>query len=574
MEQNSWENEPITNGDDQSVADNTLRSHAAQQEKTSEEQYFAPIPGNEKPLFSENKPLQQPSQQTQAAPSNPSVQPVYSYSANAQTGYRPTPPYGYPEQSQTYPGYDSYPPRPTAMNGGTSGGFSPEKQPKTKGHTGLVVTVVVLAFLLVVLVGALGVSALLNKNQPEQTNPPSQSEIASNVQPNNDSDSGSAGKEKDDKKKGTSSNVIYGDQKGFDNKGSLASSDAIANAASYCVDSVVAITTSSVSYNMFYGNYVTEGAGSGVLWAQKADENGKVEGTYIVTNHHVIASATSVTVTLSDGSEYEAEVVGTDEQTDVAVILIAATDLQEHLAAIGDSTTLVLAQTVIAIGNPLGKLAGTVTSGIIGCLEREITVGGINMNLMQIDAAISPGNSGGGLFDLNGKLIGIVNAKSVAENVEGIAFAIPISTVKTIAADLIANGYVAGRPKIGVHGYEVSIENYNRYQENSEIWQYITNYYYANNGSILEGWYITDDSDVKYADPAKTFQMGDVITAINGQKISASTSTIASILEKYEIGDKVTVTVWRLVEGSSSRFRKNYTIQSADIEVTLVEMSE
>ena len=246
------------------------------------------------------------------------------------------------------------------------------------------------------------------------------------------------------------------------------------DAAVFCSKSVVAITTSSASYSAFYGNYVTKGAGSGVLYAEQADDDGKVTGTYIVTNNHVIDGASEITVTLSDGTQYPAELVGTDSQTDVAVIYIPATDLKESLASLGESDSLLLGQTVLAIGNPLGELAGTVTDGIISCLEREIDIDGIKMNLLQTNAAVNPGNSGGGLFNLSGQMVGLVNAKSSGEGIEGLGFAIPVDTVKEIAGELMKNGYVTGRPKIGISGYEVTSENYQSYRTNSpEVWEYI-----------------------------------------------------------------------------------------------------
>lgn len=504
----------------------------------------------------------EPAAPAQPTPAAPQQAQAYSYTAPAYQGQNRNP---YSQPSQPYYPQPGYP--------GTANPYSrtapaapaaPAKKEK-KGHTGLIVAVILLAFLLVVVGAAWGISSLLGKNRPSTPADVKTSETAKT------SDAASESAKTSDKP-GTSTNVIYGDKDGFDNKGTIVSEEALSNAATYSTKSVVAITTSAAAYNAFYGNYVVEGAGSGVLWAQKAAEDGTVEGTYIVTNNHVIEGATSITVTLADGLEYQGTLVGTDNQTDVAVVLIPATDLGDSLASIGDSSTLKLAQTVLAIGNPLGELAGTVTSGIISCLEREIDVEGVQMNLMQIDAAVSPGNSGGGLFNLNGQLVGIVNAKSTGEGVEGLGFAIPVNTVKQIAADLIANGYVTGRPQIGIKGYEVSADNYSQLQQES-VWNYIKNYYYANNGVILEGFYIMEDGSVAYKDPAKTFEEGDVIAAIDGKKIS-TTTTIASLLDDYEIGDEVTVTVWRLVPTGSSQFRKNYSIQSFDVVVTLVEATQ
>src|SRR5699024_342301 len=150
-----------------------------------------------------------------------------------------------------------------------------------------------------------------------------------------------------------------------------------------------------------FQQYVSSGAGSGVILTQDG---------YIVTNHHVIEDANSITVRTRSGDEYNASLVGSDEQSDLAVLKIDATGLTP--AVLGDSTTLEVGELAIAIGNPLGELGGSVTSGIISALDREMTIDGQTMTLLQTDAAVNPGNSGGGLFNANGDLIGIVNAKS------------------------------------------------------------------------------------------------------------------------------------------------------------------
>ena len=201
-------------------------------------------------------------------------------------------------------------------------------------------------------------------------------------------------------------------------------------------DAVVEIRTESVTYDNWYGQYVTEGAGSGVIILS----NG-----YILTNNHVIEDATKITVTLHDGTEYEAELIGSESNEDVAVIKIDAEDLTT--AVCGDSDNLQVGDLAVAIGNPLGKLGGTATCGIISALDRQITVDGKEMTLLQTDAAINPGNSGGGLFDGSGKLIGLVVAKSTGSDVEGLGFAIPINTAMEKAQYIIdhADDYAAER---------------------------------------------------------------------------------------------------------------------------------
>ncbi len=214
------------------------------------------------------------------------------------------------------------------------------------------------------------------------------------------------------------------------------STQKVADSAS---NSVVEIVTEAVTKSQFMQDMVTEGAGSGVIVTTDG---------YIVTNNHVIEGASKITVTTKDGTSYEGTLVGTDSESDVALVKINATNLQP--AVMGDSDALAVGQDAIAIGNPLGELGGTVTEGIISALDREITLDGETMNLLQTSAAINPGNSGGGLFNSDGELIGIVVAKSSGADVEGLGFAIPINDVKSVVESLQTDGYVKGRASLGV----------------------------------------------------------------------------------------------------------------------------
>ena len=189
----------------------------------------------------------------------------------------------------------------------------------------------------------------------------------------------------------------------------------VAEVVKLVADTVVEITTTNVVTDRFYGQYVTSGAGSGVI----ISDNG-----YIITNYHVIEGARSISVRLTDGSEFKASLIGGDVGNDIAVLKISATGLRA--AVMGSSKSLVVGQEVVAIGNPLGSLGGTVTNGIISALDRTVVVDGYQMTLMQTNAAINPGNSGGGLFNRAGELIGIVNAKRSDTGIEGLGFAIPI----------------------------------------------------------------------------------------------------------------------------------------------------
>ncbi len=212
-----------------------------------------------------------------------------------------------------------------------------------------------------------------------------------------------------------------------------------ADIAKETMDSVVEIQTETMSTNKLFAQAVESGAGSGVILS---------EDGYIVTNNHVIEGANTITVKTRDGKSYNAKLIGTDSSTDLAVIKIDATGLKP--AVLGNSSELQVGDTAIAIGNPLGELGGTVTTGIVSALDREVTIDNQTMHLLQTNAAINPGNSGGGLFNDQGELIGIINAKSSGSNIEGLGFAIPIDRAKDVITSLIDNGYVKGRASLGV----------------------------------------------------------------------------------------------------------------------------
>lgn len=279
-------------------------------------------------------------------------------------------------------------------------------------------------------------------------------------------------------------------------------------------NAVVEIRTESVSQDMWMQNYVTEGAGSGVI----VDTKG-----YILTCNHVIEGSSKVTVRLKDGTECEASVVGTDSQNDIAVLKIKANNLTA--ASYGDSNDLSVGDLVVAIGNPLGELGGTASQGIISALDRSLTVDGKNLTLLQTDASINPGNSGGGLFDQYGNLIGIVVAKSTGSDVEGLGFAIPITKAAEIAKDLIENGHVTGRPAIGIQIVDAS---------DAQTAQQL--------GLRMTGVYI---QEVTSEEAQKAgLKAGDMIYYLEDTKIETS-ADLSSALAEYKPGDKVTLTVVR-----------------------------
>lgn len=295
-------------------------------------------------------------------------------------------------------------------------------------------------------------------------------------------------------------------------------------------NSVVAITTGSVSTDSWARQYVTEGAGSGIVYSKDG---------YILTNNHVIDGASTIEVTLHDGTTYDATLVSTDEQSDVAVLKIDADNLTP--VTLGDSSELNVGDLAVAIGNPLGTLAGTATDGIISGLEREITLEGKSMTLLQISASINPGNSGGGVFDQYGNLIGLVVAKSSGSDVEGLGFAIPVNTVKEVADSLIENGYVEGRPAAGVTIIDLTSA--------SEAMKY---------GVDVTGVYIKEVTG-ENAEKAG-LQAGDLIYMIDGEKVTSSDMLVRRIQE-HEVGDKVKLTIVR-------------NDQMQEIEVTLQDSNE
>ncbi|MBQ4112809.1 MAG: trypsin-like peptidase domain-containing protein, partial [Clostridia bacterium] len=221
----------------------------------------------------------------------------------------------------------------------------------------------------------------------------------------------------------------------------------VATVVARVADSVVEITTGTVSQSGSLGHIITSGSGSGVIISSEG---------YIITNHHVIEGADRITVRLTNGTEFSATLVGTDEKTDIAVIRIDPGSTKLTVAVLGASFDLMVGEDVIAIGNPLGSLGGTVTEGMVSATARQIQVGSHVMTLLQTSAPVNPGNSGGGLFNLAGELVGIVNAKVSADNVEGLGFAVPVDTVYKVILELIHYGYVRGRPALDFAVVDIS----------------------------------------------------------------------------------------------------------------------
>ena len=285
--------------------------------------------------------------------------------------------------------------------------------------------------------------------------------------------------------------------------------------------SVVVITTEQVVYSQWswYGqNQVESGAGSGVVISSDG---------YILTCAHVVSGASNITVTIGD-DDYTATVVGEDSTSDVAVLKIDANGLTP--AVVGDSDTLTVGDNVLAVGNPLGELGGTVTSGIVSALNRSVSIQGSSsvntMSLIQMDASVSPGNSGGGLFNMNGELVGIVNAKSSDSDAEGLGFAIPVNDAVKVAQELLENGYVTGRPYLGISYYAVTDA-----QTAAQL------------GVNAYGVYIVEVVKGGPADKAG-LQAGDRIVSVDGSEV-ATQSDLGTLMQDHKAGDTIEITVAR-----------------------------
>ncbi len=311
--------------------------------------------------------------------------------------------------------------------------------------------------------------------------------------------------------------------------------------------SVVEINTETVIYQQFYGNYIQSGAGSGVIIGTSEDK--KVY--YIVTNHHVVDSANTILVRLYDGSEYSATFVASDEISDIAVLSIAANGDEElSVAEFADSSKLRDGQDIFAIGNPLGQLGGSVIKGIISKTERHISVSGIYMSLLQIDASVNPGNSGGGLFDMAGNLVGIVNAKSSGDNVDGLGFAIPINTAMNVVEELLSNGYVSGRLGFGVELADYTASN--------------VTYAVVSDANGVTGTYTDKNGKTQ----TFTFAENDFIMKVGDTDVSGAASLI-SVLSSYAAGDTVQLTVYRIKQTSGWGYSSVST--TYQVTVTLQE---
>lgn len=298
----------------------------------------------------------------------------------------------------------------------------------------------------------------------------------------------------------------------------LSTTDIAAKAAPSVVE--INIKGVATTYGLFGGTYETEAAGSGVILSQDG---------YIITNNHVVEDGTEYKVITYDGTEYSAELVGTDEKSDIAVLKIDADNLTP--ATIGNSDNVQVGDKAVVIGNPLGTLGGTVTDGIISAVNREITINNESMSLLQTNATINSGNSGGGMFDGQGNLIGIVNAKesgttSSGTTIEGLGFAIPVNEAMDVAQQLMTYGTVTNRATLGVHVAEVA----------------------EGTRGYTPGLYITDVVSGGAADQAG-LKAYDRIVSADGKDIT-DYADLSSVLNDKKVGDTIKLTIER--DGSQS----------------------
>ena len=339
----------------------------------------------------------------------------------------------------------------------------------------------------------------------------------------------------------TISRVVNGDT----SSDTSASSDGTVSAmsdqdiAAKLTPSVVCIQNYQVTQN--YGFMQTDTSDSSVSPASEGSGIIMSEDGYIITNAHVVEGATSLKVITSDGETYEAQLIGSDTVTDLAVVKIDATGLTA--AEFGSSEDLRVADKVMAIGNPGGhELSSSVTIGYVSALNRAIAnnTTGYTMEYIQTDAAINPGNSGGALINEYGQVVGINSAKISATGYEGLGFAIPIDTAQPIISDLIQYGYVKDRAVLGISGQFIDS---------------MTGRFYG----LPQGEYVAQLNSSEAQ--ASGLQVGDVITAIDGQQLDSESTLRSAILSKKP-GDTVTLQVYR-----------SSTQQSATVELKLSEYS-
>ena len=293
---------------------------------------------------------------------------------------------------------------------------------------------------------------------------------------------------------------------------------------------VVGITSTINNVISFFNTSTTsEGTGSGIIISADG---------YIVTNNHVIEGASAVKVTLNTGTEYEAKVIGADSRTDLAVLKIKPEETLT-VAELGDSSQIQVGERAIAIGNPLGmEFFGSVTQGIISAVNRSITVDNRTMSVIQTDAAINEGNSGGALVNAYGQIIGINSVKIASSSVEGMGFAIPISEAKPIIEDLISHGYVKGRPVLGISARDVTKDM-----------------------AARQGWPLgvqVMSTQVGSGAEIAGLEQGDIITKADGKDVK-NFDDLTEIKDSHKPGDVMNLEVYKYSTGLTKKISVKLT---------------
>ena len=284
------------------------------------------------------------------------------------------------------------------------------------------------------------------------------------------------------------------------------------------VNSVVSINVSATSTNYFGQRVQTAASGTGFFIT---------EDGYILTNHHVVSDASSVEVTLYNGESYDAKVIGSDKDYDIAVLKIDVTGATP--VVLGNSSKLAIGESVAAVGNPLGELTFSMSTGVVSCVNRAINVDGTPFNMIQVDCSINPGNSGGPLFNSYGEVVGIVSAKYSSYSnttVEGIGFAIPINDVVSLVKDIMTNGYVTNKAYMGITPQTMTAQMAQQYRYD-----------------VTEGVFVCS-VDPDSAAAKAGLKLGDVITKMDDKDI-ASYEDLVAAKKSYSAGDTVTLTVYR-----------------------------
>lgn len=303
-------------------------------------------------------------------------------------------------------------------------------------------------------------------------------------------------------------------------------------------NSVIAVLT--------YQNNRLSGEGSGIIMGEDKEK----KNTYVITCAHIINTAnTTVRIQTKDGTQYEAEIIGFDNRTDVGVLKIAKTGFTP--AEFGDSSKLEVGEQVYAIGNPGGTaFYGSFTQGVVSAIDRLTSASekGYSMSCIQHDAAINPGNSGGALVNSYGQVIGINSSKIADAEYEGMGFAVPITVAKDVVDKIIANGYVPNRPKLGITYSAVT---------HSQTYSMIVQMKGLPNGSV-----IIAEIDPSSALASTKVQAGDLITGVNGKNLDTS-DILLDTIDKSKVGDEITLSICHIND--------DYSLNQFDVKVKLIE---